>query len=160
MPITVLISILYVTFRFHTYKCVTYKSLTGNNYAGISVHFGEIRTRIFLCCGAAPPTGCECVVYVWVDRAKLLVVVCWGQGSSVSTPSLSRAQGPPLFPSVLGTNKPGSAVLLSTAGCHSALRLINQSQGRLDFKQKQTPDIPFFKHGPSLPSLWHSHETN
>lgn len=117
-------------------------------------------TLVFLCCGAAPPTGCECVVYVWVDRAKLLVVVCWGQGSSVSTPSLSRAHGTPLFPSVLGTNKPGSAVLLSTAGCHSSLRLINQSQGRLDFKQKQTPDIPFFQHGPSLLSPWHSHETD
>ncbi|KAK2911027.1 hypothetical protein QQF64_026647 [Cirrhinus molitorella] len=36
-------------------------------------------------------------------RGKLLVVVCWGQGSSVSTPSLSRAHGTPLFPSALAT---------------------------------------------------------
>lgn len=120
-----LISIWDATFKFNI------KKYCQNNYTGHSMNIWEALEKhtptyfcVVLCCGV-----CVCV---WVDRAKLLVVVCWGQGSSVSTPSLSRAHGSLPFPSALGTNKPGSAVLLST------LRLINQSQGRLDFKQKQT----------------------
>lgn len=101
----------------------------------------NIRPHIcVLCCSS---THWLCVLCM----CGLIEPSCWGQGSSVSTPSLSRAHGTPLFPSALGTNKPGSAVLLSTAGCHSTLRLINQSQGRLDFKQKQTPAGHFYFDG-------------